>query len=155
MSNHQADDLYIETLGRSDNSRAMLSLKPLSIKPKQIKDIKRGTLIEGFDPYNLRIYRGDRIVARAKLGRIGDKEALYIVSSQTEEPKYNIGSKAKLLECRVSFLPDAEFAKGDVLEFDEPLSQKLLILLDGKPIALGKVVEYDDEAWVYVERELA
>jgi len=154
MSNHQADDLFVETLGRSFEGRTFLALKPVSIKTRLIKDIDQGALIEGFDPYNPRIFRDGDIIARAKLGKTGDKEALYIVSTETENAERKSGAKESFLECRISFLPDMKYEEGKVIEFDEQLSSKLLILSDGVPVALGKIVDYDDEACVYITRKL-
>ncbi len=155
MSNHQSDDLFIETLSRSDTDRLMLSLKPVSIKPKQLKKIEKGMLIDGFDPYNLRIISQGDVIARAKLGKIENREALYIVSASIEEPPAKLKGKSILLEARMSFLPDGEYSVGDVVEFDDPISQKILIVADTQPVALAELVEYDQEDWVHITRVLS
>jgi hypothetical protein len=152
MSNHQADDLFVETLSISDSSRAMLILKPIVIKSKQIKKISKGMLLEGFDPFNLRIFHSGRIIARAKLGRIGEKEALYIVSSDSEEFAHKPGDREHLLEGRFTFLPETDYDKGAVIELDEPVSDKILLLSDQKPVAVGKLVDYNDEVLISITR---
>jgi hypothetical protein len=154
MSNHQADDLFVETLNRADIERLLLILKPASIKPKLIKKLKTGMLIDGLDPYNLRIARGDEVVARAKLGRIGERETLHIVSTDNEALPLKPESKDVLLEARMVYLSQNSFEAGDIVEFDDPVSSRLLILADRYPVALGEIVEYEEEGWVHITRVL-
>ncbi len=155
MSNHQSDDLHIETLCRDNDKRPMLTLKPIKIKNKELQKIQEGALIEGFEPFNLRIVRSRKIVARAKLGRIGNKEAIHIVSLDEDASIENdIDPKHKLLEGRVAYLSEDSFNAGDVIEFEEPISGRIVILADSHPVALGEIVDYDDEAWVRIIRVL-
>lgn len=150
MSNRQADALRREMLGSSDPEAVFVTLKPISITPKRLKKLAPGDLIDGFDPLHLRIVRGDRVIARAKLGQISGVEAIHIVSTEPEPFPLGAGGKKHLLEGRLRRLSKTHFESGEILEYPDPLSRHLLLLADRHPVALGELVEYDGEAIVRV-----
>jgi hypothetical protein len=155
MSNRQADALWIGVLGGDLNNRTYLALKTTHIAPQSLKNLKVGNLIERFDPLYLRIVRGTEVIARAKLGRIGRREAIHIVSLKPPlSSSVNIPSEHARLEARLRLLPDGDYAVGDLLEYDEPLSRSIVLLADGRPVALGEMVEYDNDVVVRITRVL-
>ena len=145
-NNHQADALRLEILGSNLAGRTWLALKQTHIAPKKLKKLEEGSLVDGFDPLHLRLIRDGRVIARAKLGRVGDREAMHIVSTASE-PLYEAApGKHRLLEARLRLLSSTrEYTEGDLLEFDLPLSRDILLLADGRPVAIAEMVDYDDE----------
>ncbi len=154
MSNNlQADTLRLGVLGSDLVGRTWLALKRTHIAPKHLKKLEAGSLIDGFDPLHLRLIRDGHIVARAKLGRIGDREAVHIVSQRLEPLPDTAPGKHLLLEARLRLLSGVrEYAEGDVLEFDLPLSREIVLLVDGRPMAIAEMVAYDEEPIVRVAR---
>ena len=150
MSNRQADALRWEMLGSDDPEAVFITLKPVSITSKRLKKLAPGVLIEGFEPLNLRLVRGDRVIARAKLGHVGGVEAIHIVSTEPEPFPLGALGKKHLLEARLRRLKEARFEPGDLLEYPDPLSRHLLLLADRHPVALGELVEYDGEPIIRV-----
>jgi len=147
MSDHQADPLRIDVLGRRLNDRTYLALKNTHIAPKKLKKLREGSLIDGCDPLHLRILRNGRIIARAKLGQINGREVLHIVSVESEEPRVSAPGKHIILEGRIRLLPEEMiFAAGDIIELDASIMPAILLLADGQPVAIAEMVEYQDNA---------
>jgi hypothetical protein len=152
MSNAQADALRIEMLGGYDERQRYLILKPIAIKPKQLKALKPGVLLGDLDPYHLRIVQGPSLIARAKLGRIGAHEAIHIVSTRPEPFPRPEKTDHHLMEVRLRTMPDAPLNEGEIIECDAPLFHTLLVTVDGVPTAMGELVEYDNEPMVRITR---
>jgi hypothetical protein len=154
MSNRQADVLRIDVLGRETPERVVLGFKPAVITRKRLRKLEPGVLLEGLDPLHLRLMRQGRVIAHAKLGRIDRRETIHIVSTDVHDTIKVPDSKHRLLEGRLRLLDDSEYRAGDVQEFDEPLTHHIVLLVDHEPIALGELVEYDDEPIVRITRML-
>jgi flagellar motor switch/type III secretory pathway protein FliN len=155
MSNRQADALRIEVLGGDLTDRTCLVLKTTHIASKRLKKLEEGSLIDGFDPLHLRIVHGDSVIARAKLGQIGRRESVHIVSLESQSLVAKTPPKHVRLEARLRLLPDADYAVGDLLEYDELLSRSIVILADGHPVALGEMVDYDNDVLIRITRVLS
>jgi len=155
MSDHQADPLRIDVLGRLLNDRTYLALKNTHIAPKKLKKLHEGSLIDGCDPLHLRIIRNGRIVARAKLGQINGNEVLHIVSTETEEIKTSAPGKHVILEGRIRLLPDEKsFATGEIIELESSIMPAILLLADARPVAIAEMVEYHDDAMLRIVKVL-
>ncbi len=153
MSNRQADALRLDVLASEGIDRPYLALKPARISAKKFAKLREGDLIDGFDPLHLRLVHKGAVIARAKLGRIGHREAIHIVSTEREEMVSGSSPRYHLLEVRLRLMAAAP-VRGDVIEYDEPLSRSLVILADRRPFALGEMVEYDGEPTVRITRML-
>ena len=153
FNNRQADALRLDILGSNLAGRTWLALKQTHIAPKKLKKLEEGSLIDGFDPLHLRLIRDGRVIARAKLGRVGNREAVHIVSTLSE-PLYDTApGKHLLLEARLRILSNTrEYTEGDLLESDLTLSREILLLADGRPIAVAEMIAYDDDPVLRVTR---
>jgi flagellar motor switch/type III secretory pathway protein FliN len=155
MSNRQADALHIEVLGGTCAERTCLTLKPTHLLTRQFKKLTVGSLIEGWDPLHLRIMREGNTIARAKLGRIAEHEAIHIVATQEpQSPPTNLPKKHRLLEGRLRLLSEETFEVGDVLEYTIPLSKHIVLVADSTAFGLGEMVEYDGDIAVRITRML-
>jgi len=154
MSNAQADSLRIDVLGNARPPRAYLALKPATLSRKQREKLQVGSVLEDLDPFHLRVIHGPNVLARARLGRIGEREAIHVVST---DPHAFPGTPGKhhLLEVRMRLVgEDDVFRTGEVIVYDQPLSKEMLVLLDGTPIAMAEIVECDHEPVVRIVRML-
>jgi len=152
-NNRQADTLRLDVLGSDLVGRTWLALKSTHIAPKKLKKLEEGSLIDGFDPLHLRLIRDSNVIARAKLGQVDGREAVHIVSTASEILHDATPGKHHLLEARLRLLSDTrEYAEGDLLEFDLPLSREVLLLSDGRPIAIAEMVAYDEEPVLRITR---
>ncbi len=154
MSNRQADALRLDVLASEGIDRPYLALKPARISAKKFDKLREGDLIDGFDPLHLRVVHDGAVIARAKLGRIGRREAIHIVSTEREVLASGSSPRHRLLEVRLQLMGASALVRGDVIEYDEPLSRSLVILADRRPFALGEMVEYDGEPTVRITRML-
>jgi len=154
MSNAQADGLRIDVLGSQEKHRTFLMLKPATIKPKHVDRLVEGMLLGSLDPLHLRIVREGHILARARLGRIGSREAIHIVSTDPEPFPTPAKPKHRILEVRLKLITEGNFDVGSVIEYDEALSRDMLVLIDGQPYAMAEMVEYDNEPMVRITRML-
>jgi len=152
-NNRQADTLRLDVLGSDLVGRTWLALKSTHIAPKKLKKLEEGSLIDGFDPLHLRLIRDGQVIARAKLGQVNGREAVHIVSTISEPLHDSVPGKHRLLEARLRLLSETrEYAEGDVLEFDLPLSREIILLADGRPIAIAEMVAYDEEPVLRITR---
>jgi len=154
MSNAQADSLRIDVLGGVQPPRAYLALKPASLSRKQRERLQEGSVLERLDPFHLRVIRGKNILAWARLGRIGEREAIHIVSTDPEIfPE--VPKKHHLLEVRLRLVGEEDpFRTGEVIEYDRPLSREMLVLIDHEPVAVAAITECDHEPVVRITRML-
>jgi len=155
MSNRQADTLRLDALASDRAGQAYLTLKPARLAAKKIKKLHEGDLLDGLDPLHLRIIRDGQILARAKLGQIGGREAVHIVDTDPEPIDDTVLPKYVRIDVRLRLLTSSDdLAVGDVLEHDDPLSRSVVILADNAPLAIGEMVDYDGEAMIRVMRIL-
>jgi len=154
MSNAQADSLRINVLADRGNKQIYLMLKPAAIRSKEISKLTEGSLLSALDPLHLRIVRGDQILARARLGRLGIHEAIHITSIHPEQLLSPLRKKEHLLEVRLRIVSEGIFEKGAVIEYSEPLTQGLLVLIDKEPVAIARIVEYDNDPMLQITRML-
>jgi hypothetical protein len=152
VSNAQADALRIDMLGGYDEHTCYAILKPSMISPRQLKRLNVGVLLAQTDPYHLRIVQGTTLIARAKLGRVGSREALHIVSTRPEPFPHTKDEEEHLVEVRLCTLPKDSIVQGEVIECDAPVLQTMLLLVDGIPVAMGEGVEYDNEPMIRIVR---
>jgi len=133
----------------------MLTIKPIQISRKKLKKLHVGVLIDGFEPYNLRIISEGSVIARAKLGQIDGQEAIYIVDAAPTSSVYTQSSNKKIiLEARIMHIEQNDFKQGEIITCTRPISTKILIVADSRPIAIGSIVDYDSEPYLYISRML-
>jgi len=155
MSNRQADGLRLGVLGHADAHRTYLALKPIRIKPRHRTKLAEGSVLEHLDPLQLRIVRDGHVLARARLGRVGEREAIHVVSTDPEPYIPDPAPRHPVLEVRLRIVGEGEhYGVGEVIEYDRPLSREMLVLIDGKPVAVAEIVECDHEPVVRITRML-
>jgi len=150
MSNRQADSLRREVLGLQDEQHAFVCLKPIALSKKALKLMDKGSIIDGWDPLHLRIVQGDRVLARAKLGEVNALEAIHIVSDKAETYPSAAPGKKHLLEARLRLWDGGHPKVGDLIEYRDPLSPSMLLLIDHRPYGLGRLIGYNGEPAVQV-----
>lgn len=144
MYNLQADGISLALLRNYSPNLYYLSFEPISVKKSEISDIKIGDIMDiGSKLPQLYIYRKGIVVGQARLGMTEGKEAIVISAKECIIDTGKPNAKSVAMECRLAIIPKTDFVVSTLVHIPTHSIGNILLVVNKKPIAMARLVDYD------------